>query len=212
VEQVMKVGESVRKAIDDWQLGELDSAMLHACNAVDGSAAKTYPSMPGGNHARFTRFLRDNYYILEPMGAPGINLDATRFPVKVPRPKAPGGSPDLADVIYAIHRCTHGHGDELPDGFELINDVAGPPRLTRLEVEKGKVRISDRMIFALLATAIFTPVNSDQAVPPGYYLTFGENVLPIGQWWGRAADFPALVAKDPMPRVTLVFGDWMDGL
>jgi hypothetical protein len=36
----MNVGESVRKAIDDWEHGELEAAMLHACNAVDGTAKK----------------------------------------------------------------------------------------------------------------------------------------------------------------------------
>ena len=34
------VGNSVRKSIDDFEHGETDAAMLHACNAVDGTAAK----------------------------------------------------------------------------------------------------------------------------------------------------------------------------
>jgi hypothetical protein len=38
----------VRKTIDDWEAGETESAMLHACNAIDGTAAKVYP---GGNRA-----------------------------------------------------------------------------------------------------------------------------------------------------------------
>ncbi len=31
----MNVGNSVWKAIDDWESGEIDAAMLHACNAID---------------------------------------------------------------------------------------------------------------------------------------------------------------------------------
>ena len=61
----MNVGESVRKCIDDWEHGELDSAMLHACNAIDGTAKKLYPTL--ANNDRFTRLLRDNYAILGPM-------------------------------------------------------------------------------------------------------------------------------------------------
>jgi hypothetical protein len=38
----MDVGNSVRKSIDDWKSGDLDAAMLHACNAVDGTARKAY--------------------------------------------------------------------------------------------------------------------------------------------------------------------------
>lgn len=204
----MNVGNSVRKAIDDWEKGELDSAMLHACNAVDGTAKKLYPKL--GSNARFTRVLRENYGILGPMGAPGIDLVQTRFPVIVQRPKAPGGKPDIADVIYGIHRCSHGHGDDLPDGFALIQDAAGPKRLTRMEIERGRVRLSDRVIFGLLAVAVLSPANKDQVVPETYHLTFGASrELLINEWWGRAKDFLAIAAEDPTPQVKLDFGDWM---
>jgi len=205
----MNVGNSVRKAIDDWEHGELESAMLHACNAVDGTAKKLYPTLRSNNE-RFTRALRENYGILGPMGAPGIDLVATRFPVTVKRPTALGGKPDIADVIYGVHRCTHGHGDELPDGFALIQDATGPKRLTRMEIERGKVRLSDRIIFGLLAVAVLSPSNKDQAVPDGYYLTFGESEkLVINKWWGRTIDFLPIAARDPTPQVKLDFGDWM---
>lgn len=204
----VNVGNSIRKSIDDWESGEHDSAMLHACNAIDGTAKKIYPKI--GSNTRFTKLLRDNYSILGPMGMPGINLVETRFPVTVDRPKAPGGKPDLADVIYGIHRCSHGHGDELPGGFELIQDAAGPARHTRIEVVKGAIRLSDRIIFGLIAVAVLSPVNKGQAVPDGYYLTFGASAkLIVNEWWGRASDFPAVAAQDPTPLVKLDFGDWM---
>lgn len=206
----MKVANSVRKAIDDWEQGELESAMLHACNAVDGTARKLYPTL--GNQKRFTRCLRENFQILGPMGVPGIDLENTRFPVVVHRPTAPDGKPDVADVLYGIHRCCHAHGDELPDGFGLIQDAAGPPRLTRMEIVRGQVRLSDRVIFGLLAVAVLSPANHDQVAPEldGYYLTFG--ILPkllINQWWGRANDFQQIAAQDSAPRVKLDFGDWV---
>jgi hypothetical protein len=115
-----------------------------------------------GSNARFTQLLRDNYTVFGPMGMSGIDIANTRFPVKVARPKAAGDTPDIADVIYGIHRCTHGHGDELPDGFELIPDASGPSRITRMWIEKGKVRLSDRSIFGLLSVAVLSPVNTDQ--------------------------------------------------
>lgn len=212
----MTVGESVKKAIDDWKLGEFDPAMIHACFAVDGTAKKVYPHIKGSN-ARFTRLLRDNYDILGPMGAPGINLVDTRFPVKVKRPKAAGGQPDIADIIYGIHRCTHGHGDELPNGFELISNVAGPQGFTETIIKKGTIKpsegsiqLSDRMIFGLLAVAVLSPANEDQKVPDGYHLTFGRKplTLPINEWWGRAKDFPKIAATEPMPLVKLDFKEW----
>jgi hypothetical protein len=207
----MKVSESVRKAIRDHEEGDIDSAMMHACNAVDGTAAKVYPQI-AGNNERFTRLLRDSNYILEPMAAPGINLEETRFPVRLPRAKAPGGRPDFADVVYGIHRCCHGHGEDLPDGFELERNAGGPyNNVTRMHFdlgEVGKVRISDRTIFGLLAVAVFSPANSDQRVPDGYCLKYGRVTMVINEWWGRAADFPAIAATEVMPRVTLDFQHW----
>jgi len=205
----MKVGDSITHSIDDWSAGKTESAMLHACNAIDGTARKVHPTL--GNKARFTQLLRDNYEILGPMAAPGIDLERTRFPVSVKKPTSPDGKPDLADVIYGIHRCTHGHGDELPDGFDLIADAAGPPGHTQFLIEKGRVRLSDRVIFGLVAVSVLSPANVGQRVPDAYHLTFGKSaVLPINDWWGRAADFPAVAAKEPMPSVTLDFAEWMD--
>jgi len=185
--------------------------MLHACNALDGTASKLYPGPGMGSNARFTRVLRESYSIFGPMGLPGVNLVATRWPVKVDRPKATGGYPDVADVIYGIHRCTHGHGNELPDGFELVPDAGGQNRVTRLVIENGKVHLSDRVLFGLLAVAVFSPANADQRVPDGYHLTFAGEEMPINDWWGRAKDFESLAAKEPLPNVTFDFGDWMDG-
>ena len=187
--------------------------MSHACNAVDGTAKKVYPSL--GSNARFTRLLRDNYAILGPLGIPGINLVETRFAVKVERPKAPGGKPDLADVFFGVHRCSHGHGEELPDGFELMPDArqpvrAGELRKTTVKVVRGTIRLSDRIIFGVIAVPVLSPANKDQHVPNGYYLTFwAEEKLIINEWWGRATDFPAIAAPEPVPSITLDFNEWM---
>lgn len=203
----MKISDSIRKAIDDWQQHELESAMLHACNAVDGTAAKVYPKL--GSNARFTKLLRDNYDILGPMGAPGINLADTRFPVVLKNPKASGGKPDIADIIYGIHRCSHGHGEELPDGFELIEDASGPPRITHMHVEKGKVHLSDRIIFGMIAVVVLSPVNNDLATSKldGYFLTFSDlPKLMINDWWGEAEKFISeIIPQDPLPLVTIDF-------
>jgi hypothetical protein len=205
--QMASVGDSVRKSIDDWELGEHQFAMLHACNAIDGTARKLHPRL--SNSERFTWTIRDNYSIFGPMALPGIDLEKTRWPVRIRSPKATGGQPDIADVIYGIHRCTHAHGDELPDGYELISDARGPAKITHLVAESGKVRLSDRAIFGLLAVAILSPENADQTVPDGYHLTFAGQELPINDWWGRANDFSAIASQEQLPSVMLDFNVWM---
>lgn len=202
----MKIGDSVRKALLDWDQGEVESAMIHACNAVNGTAKKAYPQL--GDAAAFTRLLRANYSIFGPMAMPGVDLVNTRFPVTVKNPKAPGGNPDFTDLVYGIHRCSHGHGDELPEGFELIPNVEGPAQFTQMEIEHGKVRLSDRVIFGLLAVAVLSPINSKQSIPAGFWLSYGKQPpIEINDWWGRAEEFAAIVALEPLTLVTLDFSN-----
>ncbi|KII36825.1 hypothetical protein [Pseudomonas fluorescens] len=200
------VGNSVRKAIEDWSIGDYEFAMLHACNAIDGTAKKIFPNLQ--NNARFTKLIRDNYAIFGPMGLPGINLEDTRWPIAVKSPKAPGGLPDIADVIYGVHRCTHGHGDELPDGFDLWPNASVKDGKTRTCIERGKIQLSDRVIFALLGVAVLSKANIGQIVPEGYFLSFADTVMPINEWWGRADDFVPLVAAEQLPSVILNFPNW----
>jgi hypothetical protein len=77
-------------------------------------------------------------------------------------------------------------------------------------IERGKVRLSDRVIFGLLGVAVLAPQNSDQHVPDTHYLSFAGTKLPINEWWGRAADFPAVLAKETLPNVKLDFDVWKE--
>ena len=204
----MNVGRSVVKAINEIESGDVESAMLHACNAIDGTASKAMASY-GGSNKRFTDFLRENYIILGAMGMPGINLYDTRFPVNVKRPKAAGGLPDLSDIIYGIHRCTHGHGAELPEGFELLPDFATGSGFTTVRIEKGRLQLSDRIIFGLLATAVMAPQNAGQQTPAGYHFTLSHKRYEINDWWGRKAEFEQICHLNNTVQIVLEFGDWM---
>jgi hypothetical protein len=78
-----------------------------------------------------------------------------------------------------------------------------------LAIERGKVRLSDRVIFGLIAVTVLSPVNKNQRVPDGYHLIFGDSgKIMINEWWGRATDFSSVIAKDPMPSVKLDFSNW----
>jgi hypothetical protein len=79
-------------------------------------------------------------------------------------------------------------------------------------IEKaGKLRLSDRVIFGLLAVAVLSDANVDQTIPDEYTLSYGHTtVMRINDWWGRGTDFPSVVAQDPPPGpVKLDFRDWM---
>jgi hypothetical protein len=214
----VEVGRSVSKAIADRLMGDMEPAMLHACNAVDGTAKKMYPNQDVG--ARFRKLLRDNYAgILEPM-MPGVNLEKTVFPISISGASGPGGKPDVADILYKIHRCNHGHGDAVPVGYELIPDTTTEPARTTMKPEAGPngdwvVHLSDRIIYGMAAVALLAPVNVGQVLQGSLHLTWSSISGDIGVrldngWWGRVAEFAAITAMDRKRiSVTLDFSNQM---
>jgi len=213
----VEVGRSISKAIAERLGGDMDSAMLHACNAVDGTAKKIYPTLGVG--ARFRKLLRDNYAsILEPM-MPGINLEETVFPIPIADASGPGGRPDVATILYAIHRCAHGHGDALPIGYELIPDTTTEPPRTTMELGPDpngdwSVHLTDRSIYGMAAVALLSPVNVGQVLE-GVNLTYSSlsgdiRIRLNNDWWGRADDFAIIAAMDRnRKRLTLDFSNVM---
>jgi hypothetical protein len=202
----MKVGDSVKFSLDHWDRNEWDAAMLHACNAVDGIGKKRYLKL--GVAARFKRTMRDSLDIFGAMAMPGINLDETRFPVPVKSDQA-DKRPDIADIVYGIHRCTQGHGDDLPDGYELM-PYAEP--IARTRMHHGKIRLSAATVLGLLAVAVFAPENSGQIIPDGYQLRLHQHTFLISDWWGRQDDFREIIGliRSQSPSVTINFAHWWD--
>lgn len=77
----VSVGESVAQSLQQWDRKLWDVAMLHACNAVDETGRKRYPTLGVGT--RFRTALRDSLDIYGVMATPGVDLEKTRFPVGV---------------------------------------------------------------------------------------------------------------------------------
>jgi hypothetical protein len=206
----VKIGKLVELAINLFEDGEPEAALMLACVAVDGTGKKAYPDLEDKSKARFVKLIREAAGVFGPMGLPGWNVLDSRFAVTVVNPRAPKVEiegqwyqlPDAAEVLYGIHRCSLGHGDELPDGFELIPDVGGFPGLTRMTMAAGRVQFSDRVIFALLSVAVLSPANRDQKLPDTSYLTLVGIQFSINDWWGRYEDFYEGFAKNWASRPT----------
>lgn len=202
------IGYSVGKSIDDFLLGDLNGAMLHACMAVDGTSKKSHPEMYK-HRTRFITTLRENYSILRPMSFPGLDIEQIRWPVKISAEQKPEEWPDTAEVIYGVHRCAHGHGDELPAGFELIPDVLhGDMKSTSLIATPGRVQISDRVIFGLLAIAVLASVNHNLNTKDGYWLSLNHQQFIINEWWGKRDEFLVIAAPHDTQRVNVDLGNW----
>lgn len=177
--------------------------MLHACNAVDGTArARRGARDNRANAERFKGIIREEIDILEIIGMPGIDLRASRFPysavVSASRPQ-----PDIADVLYHVHRCAHGHGDDVTAGFDLEQSNHAPGNHT-MHFDSDAVRLPASSVLGLVAIAVLAPENgSERAWDAAIPWQGGE--LVINDWWGRGADFRTTVERSGLNRYKLDF-------
>lgn len=131
-----------------------ESALLHACIAIDTTAKRIYPTIKRVGD-RFTRCIRDYYWLVSSMMSLHVDLGRTTF--------ANLGIlslrqvPDFADVIYHVHRCIQAHGGETPDGFVTI--IKGHPEIAAWSIGKDRLQFSERLVWVLAAITIFSEVN-----------------------------------------------------
>lgn len=203
----VSVGDSVRQSLDHWARQDWDGAMFHAGNAVDGTGKKRYPQL--GIASRFRRTIRDSMDIFHAIAVPGVDFEQTRFPIAV-KSDLPDGRPDIADVLYGIHRCGHGHDDELPNGFELTRHAA---RDTKVHIwREGKIQLPASTVLGLVAIAVFAPENKGEAIPINYKLSWYQHDFQINGWWGWQDHFREIIGAAQFSRMTVDFDkrwdDW----
>ena len=192
----MQLHERVHKALDDADIGHFEAAMMHAFAAVDRSAKKMFPQQTQG--PRFIRFIRHHIETIEYMMAQGIDLENTRFENVVNKK---GVAPDFAEIVYEIHRCSQMHGDDVPPEFEILPTTGQYG--SDWELKKGSVKIPDRILYALLGSVVFSPVNMDIKSSGPHWLSWGRYRFVIKDWWGREQDLQPVFATEPRIRVKL---------
>lgn len=205
----MRIEKHVMKALDELDAGDPEAAILQACVALDGAAARAYPTSESVR-LRFTSLLRQHAQILELMGLPGLDVEGSRFG-RAPAIDWPQSvtQPDVADIIYHVHRCCHAHADEVPGAFELLEQQEGGG--LRLGLVDGTVQLPRSVVVGILAVAVLSPASAGlDPLPPGYRLWWHPPAapdtewlpMPVGEWWGRETDFLAVALQHPRSYVT----------
>ncbi|MBI5276579.1 MAG: hypothetical protein HY854_08960 [Burkholderiales bacterium] len=195
----MRIAEHVGYAIDHMEQGKFDPALLHACIAIDATAKRLYPTEKRVR-VRYVRCLRDYYWLIEPMLGAGINLVDTKWG-NVPLSRTP--TPDWAEVVYEIFRCSHAHGDEVPPEFS-VEPLPGQFQ-HRWRFGRGELHMPTTVVFALIGVAVVARVNEREKIHKlgTYYLTLGRGKYIVDEWWGREDDFRPIADKENQVRVTI---------
>ena len=176
--------------------------MMFVCQAVDGTANKTYPNKPVGE--RFCKFINDNLDIVELMFG-GINLQETKFPLR--NRKGIIGMA-FAEVVYEKYRCYLAHGEELPEGFGISIQIAEGIQQLFFDLENNAMTLPQSVIYALGLICVLAPVNADQQIGSyRYWYRDPVNSYVIDRWWGKADCAKMIMDFDGQIRVTMDFSN-----
>lgn len=205
----MKTQNHVIYSIDAFERGEKDNSLLHACIAIDSTAQKLFNTSHSTSHNHKECIRR--YYWLMQYFLPGINYTKTMFSniTIVNQYGKTIANPDLADLIYHIHRCNETHGKETSKNYQLLPSVFNADGCI-LKLEEGVVQISERIVWALLAISVFSKVNSSLQSEGDYYLlSCSNNNFAIKDYWGKEKEVEAILTQHQLISVEL---KGLDGL
>lgn len=127
----------------------------------------------------------------------GLNLNETKFSFIKP-------SHDFADIIYEQFRCNQAHGSDIPDIFTFSESK---DHVTHWEFSKDSFVMPDRVIWALLASVVFSKVNQSENSKGDYEFWFSNPnqriSFPIANSWGKEDEVKSFFEQMNKVRVTL---------
>jgi hypothetical protein len=171
------IGQLVEETLDYSDRGLLDIAFLPACEALRQTAEAVYPD----KHATepgFQRFIRENWGLISFMGIPRRDSIPPNLPFGLRRAVPSFNIPNLYEeiVIYAVRQTLATHRLPLEIKF---NDFGGT------EIEKDKLMLPKSLLFAILGSVVFNPVNKNESVADRYWLNIWDFKMFISELWGR---------------------------
>lgn len=190
--------------MNHWSQSEPRPALWHASVALAETAAKRYPDLEPGPQFRTT--IRDDVDIFTAMAAPDIDFANSRFPLPASSDQ-PDKRPDIADVLYAVHRYLHDDAQAMPAGVEVTPHADGVPMF---EIGSGRLWLRASAALGLLGIAVFSTENKDEQIPDSYHLGWKQHVLHVSGWWGWHSHFRDIVARSPIPSGPLDFAEEWD--
>lgn len=207
----MRIDQHVLKAIDDFTIGNKDSALMNACLAIDPTARNLFGIKKAGAKD-YKACIRQYWWLIEPFMGGGINLEETKWThVKIDDGYGKTiTSPDLADIMYHVFRCNHAHGEEVPKNYQLLPVSDGKSNWFLGFEGDGLIYMPERIIWALLGVAVFSKGNAKIKSEGDYFLSWGSESLSIPvmnftikDWWGGEDAVKAMLATQPHIRVKL---------
>ena len=171
------IGELVQESMDLSDRGLLEQAFLPTCRALEATAKKEFEQgiLPAPD---YQEFIRNHWRLINFAGIPAMSSIPPDLPFRLRRAIPSFNVPNvLKEIIIFTVRQTLGTS-RLP--IEIAFN-----RMGGIEVKNDKLLLPTSLMFALLATVVFHPLNKDEKIPDRYWLNVRDFKMFVSELWGR---------------------------
>lgn len=172
------IGQLVEETINLSDRGIPEYAFLTACEALDLTSQKAYAGEELVEPT-FQRFIRENWRLISFMGIPQTDI--------IPIPLLPFGLrraipsfnvPNLTEeiIIYAVRHTLSTRHMPMEIGFSKFGGIT---------VENDKLLFPKSLLFGILGSVIFNPVNKGESLPAHYWINIWDFKMFTSELWGR---------------------------
>jgi hypothetical protein len=184
----MSIANTVQATIEFYESGNVESALIMACIAVDATAKKEYPT-ERNNNVRYKGFMREYAWLIGHIGLRGVVARHIKLKALPPNLKPDSnGSVSLEDVLYGVVRCGLLHEATIKDHVILEETVI-------LGYDGQKYQLPTSLPLGLIAAAIASPLNISERLETHHVLKLGEQEYFVNDLWGRRDVFAALLYR-----------------
>jgi hypothetical protein len=172
-----KIGQGVEETIDSMDRKAFESAFVSACEILNQTAEALYEKDSISEPA-FQKFIRENWAMISSIAIPQQQKLPQDLPFEVRRavPAYSLSNTPQELVIYVVRQALTMRRLPLALGFHNLSVIS---------VDGEKLLLSKNLVFALLASVIFNPINKNEKVQDKYWLNVWGFKMFISELWGR---------------------------
>ena len=172
-----KIGELVQESIDLADRGLLELAFAPACKAIRETAQKAFDADQITTPDVQT-YIRQHWKLIHFIGIPRGSTLPADLPFRLRRAVPSFNVPDIFQeiVIFAVRQTLATSRIPIEIGFTKVGGI---------EVKDDKLLFSNILIFGLLESVIFNPINKDEQIPHRYWVNIWDFKMFVSELWGR---------------------------
>ena len=177
---MISIGDRIKEAFDHMGRGDYLLALTPICIAIDITSQKHFGTARSSRNT-YKKFVKEYLWLISYVGLPGLMATTIRIPFSHGEAKTDAsGNIGIEDVIYHVVRCSLIHADE-----KSAKVIWNKAISLGIDEQSGSLILNQQLIWGLIASVVFCPINKNESLPPDYWLQIADFKMFVSELWGR---------------------------